>query len=187
MVQRLTSISIRWRMLLLLEVMLRMAMRVHIPGSSRITILHSVVVMPMVIIVVAKRRSRRTLLMIIVTMHFGLHGIGMHSMMHRGLATIVHMIVLRALVLVLLTWISLVHRRTRMVTVLFRTSHVVILSAMRHWWRLAWVLLVWLGLKVVRLIRIFLSCPILGAILTAATNGDRYTRRNCHLWLLLLL
>ena len=44
--------------------------------------------------------------MIIVTMHIGLHGIGMHSMMHRGLATIVHMVVLRALVLMLLPLIG---------------------------------------------------------------------------------
>lgn len=105
----------------------------------------------------------------------------MNSMMHRRLTTIVHMIVLRALVLVLMTRKSLVHSRTRMVAMLFRPPHVVILSSMRHGWRLTWVL---------RLIRVFLDYSVLDtlhAILTAATNGNRYARRNCHLWLLLLL
>ena len=174
---------------MVLEMMLRVAVRVHIPGSSVITILHTIIMVSMIVIV-TKRGSRRTLLVIIVMMHFGLHRIRMNSMMHRRLTAIVHiMIVLRTLVLVLMTWISLVHiRRTRMVTMVFRTPHGVILSNMRHWWRLTLMLL--LGLEVVRVIGSFLSSPILGtlsAILTSATNGNRYTWRNRHLWLLLLL
>ena len=139
MVKRL-AVTIRW-ILLVLEMMLRMTMRMHFPGSMRITIWDPIFRVPMVVIL-SKRRSRSTLVVVVVMMHLGVHGIRMNSVMHGRLATVVHVLVLWALVLVLMAWESLVHSmRTRMVAMVFLSSHVVILSNVRDWWRLSWMLL----------------------------------------------
>mmetsp|Transcript_20393 Transcript_20393/g.50706 ORF Transcript_20393/g.50706 Transcript_20393/m.50706 type:complete len:325 (-) Transcript_20393:368-1342(-) len=157
-----------------------------------------IVGMPMVVVVA----HGRSLVVIVVVMHFRvlLHGIRMNSVMHVWLSTIVHVVIV-LWPLVLMAWVSLMH----LVTMVFLATHWVILSTMRHWWRLPltllWMLLLlrrWLWLLL--FVGLAFLWPILGSwsiVLGCIStpkglrlcNGNSYTRRNVRLlvWMMVLL
>jgi len=96
------SVTIRL-MLLVLEMMLRMTMRIHftVPsGSMRVATGKPIVGVAMVL-VLYMRRSCTALrgMVIVVMMHVGVHAIRMNSVVHRRLTTVVKLIVLWVLLM----------------------------------------------------------------------------------------